>query len=189
MKLKIALKLKDYDHRLSARIAAPPDTTHPTMQLLSSVAKPGVIFALAATLALYGVLGGMTLLATFGLSVFVTLSACLLLKLIVRRVRPDTSYAQAQRKFSYSFPSGHSAGISGLLGAFALAMAPELPELWGAIAVGGALCIILFVAYSRVYLGAHYVSDVIAGIFLGLGGVLLCYTLLDTYINSINAWR
>ena len=187
--MKLAIKLRDYDHQLSARIAAQPGTIHSKMQLLSSVAKPGVVFALVATLTLYGALGGMALLVTFGLSVIVTLGACLLLKLIVRRVRPDTTYRQAHQRFSYSFPSGHTAGISGLLGAFAMAFAPELSEPWGAIAVGGALCIILFVAYSRVYLGAHYVSDVIAGIFFGIIGVFACYTLFSSYVDSINAWR
>ena len=59
-----------------------------------------------------------------------------------------------------SFPSGHAASAA----AFATGVAQELP---GAALPVGALA--AAVAYSRVYTGAHYPSDVAAGAALGIG--------------------
>ncbi len=86
-------------------------------------------------------------------------------KLISRRTRPNLELVPVIRRLarlpsSSSFPSGHSASAF----AFATGAAIERP----------ALAPILFplaaaVAYSRVYTGVHYPSDVIAGAAIGAG--------------------
>lgn len=84
-------------------------------------------------------------------------------KLLTRRPRPgmdDIPLVRRVRKAprSSSFPSGHSASAF----AFATGAAMELPAL--AVPLGP---LAAAVAYSRVYTGAHYPSDVIAGAALG----------------------
>jgi undecaprenyl-diphosphatase len=83
-----------------------------------------------------------------------------LVKLLVSRPRPDESLTEAG---GFSFPSGHSAMsmvVYGCLG-FALARACRgVPRV--AFAICGALLVVM-IGLSRIYLGVHYPSDVIAG--------------------------
>jgi membrane-associated phospholipid phosphatase len=90
-----------------------------------------------------------------------------LFKLIVGRARPELFSelgAYSLTPFAYdnlyaSFPSGHSAAVGAFFGAFSM-LAPRLRPLFlvGALMIGA----------SRVIVGAHYPSDVAAGLLLGL---------------------
>ncbi len=63
-----------------------------------------------------------------------------------------------------SFPSGHSTAAGAFFGAFAMVM-PQLRPLF--------LLLALLVGISRVVVGAHYPSDVAAGLLLGLWVALM----------------
>jgi undecaprenyl-diphosphatase len=63
------------------------------------------------------------------------------------------------RQDSWSFPSGHAAGVFALGTVIGLKVRRTLP-LMAAIA--------LAVAFSRVYIGVHYPLDVIAGSLIGI---------------------
>lgn len=79
------------------------------------------------------------------------------LKLLIARRRPAPRVVY-RRPRSSSFPSGHSASAF----AFAVAATRELPEAGPLL-----LPLAAMVAYSRVYLGVHYPSDVVAGSAFG----------------------
>jgi undecaprenyl-diphosphatase len=110
-------------------------------------------------------------LAGFGL-------AAILVKVEVARQRPPLPYA-ATAVDGYSFPSGHALGVTTALVISAWTVTRWLIRSWtGRIAVWTiAVVLIGGVGFSRVYLGVHYPSDVIAGWLLGMiwtGSVLTC---------------
>jgi undecaprenyl-diphosphatase len=78
-----------------------------------------------------------------------------------------------------SFPSGHSSGsmtIFGMLGAIVWLRRPGVrARTWTVLGFG---LLVLAVGFSRVFLGAHFPSDVIAGYCLGGGWLLAGCTLL-----------
>lgn len=74
---------------------------------------------------------------------------------------------------TWSFPSGHAAMSVAAYGFLALLVARELPapRRWIPYLAATLLCV--SIAFSRLYLGAHWLSDVLAGLTLGLFWVAL----------------
>jgi membrane protein DedA with SNARE-associated domain/membrane-associated phospholipid phosphatase len=92
------------------------------------------------------------------------------LKLTVARARPSALYAGIEQ---YSFPSGHATSAIVLYGFLAFLL---LQGRNAKVRVGGsaiAVAFILLIALSRLYLGAHWFSDVLAGLSVGLAWVAL----------------
>jgi undecaprenyl-diphosphatase len=99
-----------------------------------------------------------------------------LLKMGYNRPRPDLATVSTQ--FTASFPSGHamlSAVTFLTLGTLLAQLAPTRRLQIFAISV--ALFLTLIVGVSRLYMGVHYPSDVLAGWCLGAAWALLCSTL------------
>lgn len=81
----------------------------------------------------------------------------------IENKKPDTAGG-------YSFPSGHSQGSATLFSSLAI----WLKRRWMTVI---AIIVPLLVAFSRLYLGVHFPTDVIAGLALGVGFSFLCYYL------------
>jgi len=101
-----------------------------------------------------------------------------LVKVLVGRPRPHVEHLQAVS--GSSFPSGHSTQASAFWFSLVLAMrAAGMPPDRVRRAAGLAVLIVFSVALSRVYLGVHYPSDVIAGVLLGSAWALLVAACVD----------
>jgi undecaprenyl-diphosphatase len=73
----------------------------------------------------------------------------------------------------YSFPSGHATMSMVVYGLAAVLSAGELPPRWRMFPYITAALLIAGIALSRLYLGAHWLSDVAGGLALGLAWVAL----------------
>ena len=88
------------------------------------------------------------------------------LKMAFHRPRPVAYFGPTPT--TYSFPSGHAMGsvcFYGVLAAILAARASGRGAKWRIWM--GAVLLIGLIGYSRIYLGVHYPSDVIAGYFAG----------------------
>lgn len=98
-----------------------------------------------------------------------------LLKLFFHRARP-TILPHMVTEHSFSFPSGHATASTLLYGTLILVMAlffkEKTPRLIAQIIVG---LLIFSIVVSRIYLGVHYPSDVLAGVLFGSSWLLFTY--------------
>jgi len=90
------------------------------------------------------------------------------LKRYFARARPDVA-EMLRRASGYSFPSGHAMGSTILFATLSYLAIRALPRWrWKSAALAVGSTFIISVALSRVYLGVHWISDVGAGIIIGL---------------------
>jgi undecaprenyl-diphosphatase len=93
-------------------------------------------------------------------------------KALVERARPDieplASFA------STSFPSGHATAGAACYAAFALVLSRQRPRIVQTGIVAAAAAVAGAVAASRVLLGVHWLTDVVAGLALGWGWFAAC---------------
>lgn len=97
------------------------------------------------------------------------------LKGLFERKRPD--FADLE---TFSFPSGHAFGsavVYGLLAILAWRVLHRYP--WRGAVAGGLVLVFVAVGLSRVLLGKHYPSDVVAGWSLGLAWAFWCASVAD----------
>ena len=118
-------------------------------------------------------------------TVFVCLAGGLtlnvLMKLAFHRARPVLDDPLLTLS-SYSFPSGHVAGstiVYGLLVAWTFGRTRR--PLVRTLAVAGAAVAIALVAFTRMYLGVHYLSDVAAAFAEGVAWLALCLSALTAF--------
>jgi undecaprenyl-diphosphatase len=97
-----------------------------------------------------------------------------LFKLAIDRPRPDIE--TAVRVFTSSFPSGHatvSAVVYLTLGALMAHVTPD--RRLASFFLATAVALTILIGLSRIYLGVHYPTDVVAGWALGTAWALFCW--------------
>jgi undecaprenyl-diphosphatase len=103
------------------------------------------------------------------------------LKFLIRRRRPEGEWGGIYRNTDpHSFPSGHAAR------AFLIAVvASALGPVWAGILL---LIWAPLVALARVAMGVHYVSDVVAGMMVGILIALLGLAIYPPIVTWIHSW-
>lgn len=89
-------------------------------------------------------------------------------KRVIARPRPVSIYDGVAE---YSFPSGHAAMSVALYGFLAFLLAYGTPRPMRRMVAFAALTLVGLIAFSRVYLGAHWLSDVLAGLAFGVAWI------------------
>lgn len=137
----------------------------PVMKIITSLGNSGMIWIIITAVLLIpkqtrktGWLSACALLASL-------LINNILLKNLVARVRPyyavEGLLPLVRKPREFSFPSGHA----GSSFASAWVLYRRLPKKYGV----PALVLAILIAFSRLYVGVHYPTDVLAGVITGIG--------------------
>jgi membrane-associated phospholipid phosphatase len=111
------------------------------------------------------------------------------MKTIIGRARPlfEDPVAVGGGK---SFPSGHAMASTVVYGALLLVVLPALPRRWRPAAVVFTVALVLAIGFTRLALGVHYLSDVVAGHVLGLAWLAAATAAFSPLGNPVSgAWR
>ncbi len=103
------------------------------------------------------------------------------LKVLVGRVRPVVESPVAHAPGN-SFPSGHALGSMIVYGMLALVLLPGVRRKWRPLFLGLIGLIVALIGFSRIALGVHFLSDVLAGWLLGIAWI-------STTAYAFRVWR
>ncbi len=107
---------------------------------------------------------------------------CTAMKLLLARNRPPVGI-QETLETDYSFPSGHVTGTVALIGMLVVVVGMHQSDAVNRWLACAAVVVVAAVALSRLYLGVHWLTDVLAGVLLGAAaveiGAAMLYGLID----------
>ena len=120
-----------------------------------------------------------------GLVIFANLGIITLLNLLLKNIvsRPRPSDFRIIEESGYSFPSGHSMISMAFYGLLIYLIYKNFKNKyikWSLIVVLSLL--IILIGISRVYLGVHYLSDVLAGFLLAISYLIIYISVINKYI-------
>ena len=144
-------------------------------QLMSGASTVGsivvipVLFAIAIVVLLAKRRYGAALFLTIASGGALLLNG--LMKLYFHRPRPQLPWAHVQP--DYSFPSGHTMNSVAFYLALAVILWSIAGRRWGVAAVAGAAALCTLIGVSRIYLGYHYLTDVVGGALAGIAWLLI----------------
>src|SRR5258707_15673863 len=107
-----------------------------------------------------------------GLSFLIGLGLNQIILLFVHRVRPydaGVSHLIISKSADWSFPSDHATASIAIVAAFAVHGLPHRTLLFALLT--------LLIGWSRIFVGTHYLSDVLGGGFTGVVAALLVWAL------------
>lgn len=174
------LTVVDRDIAVWLHLHATPTLTD-AMKFISLLASWPVVMGICLFLAIYFVRNRSHYrLLALTLTIPVGMLLSVMLKFAFHRSRPtwDDPILMIE---SFSFPSGHAMAASllyGFLAAFGVRKAQAWR--WRVLAVLAAGMLVVLIGFSRLYLGVHYLSDVLAGMAAGSAWLALCLTVVGT---------
>jgi undecaprenyl-diphosphatase len=177
--------LVDVDFAVSRFLMAhtePPFTA--AMEVVSIAGSPITVLLLSLVLLLYFAWRrAWRIVVLFVVGVGGAELLDVILKLIFARPRP-TLPDPLLVLTSYSFPSGHAMGSMAFYGLLAYLAIRHLSTWRTRVGVAiGIVFLILLIGFSRMYLGVHYLSDVLAGYAAGFAWLVITITGVETIIR------
>jgi membrane-associated phospholipid phosphatase len=102
------------------------------------------------------------------------------------RARPVFDVAVWHQMTEPGFPSGHSIAAVMCFGLLAYLIVPKISSrFWKAVVIVTAGLIILYIGFSRLFVGDHYLTDVLAGYALGVALCGFVYTLVELIAGQL----
>ncbi len=106
-----------------------------------------------------------------------------LLKNLIQRPRPQ-EYRLIE-EYGYSFPSGHSMVSVAFYGLIAYLIWKKLENKKGRYILSTIFAILpILIGFSRIYLGVHYTSDVLAGLLLSVSYLIIFTTIIKSDVEK-----
>ena len=171
------------DHAVGQRLVADPGSIGWDIAVVVSFVASGLVVALCAVVAaawtawhLRRPAGAIAIMAAPAIAGMIEV----VLKSVVGRARPVTAVLSGESGNGY--PSGHVTGFAALVVAVYVVWVLERSDTTAAERRSAGLLVgssIVLVAWSRVALGAHYMSDTVGGVLLGISVGVLCPWLSD----------
>ncbi len=93
-------------------------------------------------------------------------------KVIVDRPRP-VLLDPVHSAHGKSFPSGHAMSSTVVYGCLLLVFLPGVARRWRPWLIGGTVSLVVAIAFTRLALGVHFLSDVVGGVVLGVAWLAL----------------
>jgi len=168
----------DFDRSVSLAIHGLDSSfIHFTMRLLTAIGSLPVVIAVLALVIVSAVRRGDRR-AVYSLLVVSVASEVLnwMLKHLVARPRP-TLFEEIATLHTYSFPSGHAMTGAAVYGMIGVVLAREYPRFRRPLAVAVPTLVIL-IGVSRIFLGVHWPTDVLAGWAAGMALMLVGFAAL-----------
>jgi len=159
--------LTRFDHAVASLVKLLPDWLSPLMKLATFIGEPAIIVGVAVSVGVLAMAKRAPRVTIAEACALVAFAGNTGIKYLVHRTRPETLFVQNMKIKSYSFPSGHAFGSMVIYGLLAYLAYTKLPQPWNAWAAIILALLILLIGTSRVYLGAHFPSDVVIGWLLG----------------------
>ena len=162
------------------------DTTLPIAKFITNLG--GVCFLISLTIISFItciVLKRKLIGAFIVLNIMISSGLNQILKHIVQRPRP-TEYRLIDET-GYSFPSGHSMVSAAFYGLFIYLIFKNVKNKyikW--ISIITLSILIILIGGSRIYLGVHYTSDVLAGFFISISYLIIYTSIINDYLPNKN---
>lgn len=152
------------------------DTFRDAALVWEDVTQPWVLYTLGALVCVWtwrrhayttrALWAAATMAVGWGLSAVI--------KILVQRARPEVD-EPIHLSSGYSFPSGHATNATIAVTTVIVLVWPLLSTRWRPVAVVLGTLVVTITCLDRVFVGAHFPSDVIAGVLLGFGLVMASY--------------
>lgn len=168
-------------------------------QLISKYLISDKITPIAKTITWFGGVIGIIILAIIAtlafkdkkvkICIWINLITITLLNQILKRIiqRPRPNEFRIIEESGYSFPSGHSMVSAAFYGFFIYLIFVRLKSKKLKIFLISLLSLLIFcIGISRIYLGVHYTSDVIAGFSISISYLTVFTSIVNDYLDKPN---
>ena len=156
------------------------DTITPIAKFITNFG--GVIYLPIISLILFFIIKNRKI----GLGIFINLCLAAILNIILKNIvqRPRPTEFRLINEQGYSFPSGHSMASTAFYGFLIYLIYKNIKNKYLKISLITLLSILIFlIGTSRIYLGVHYTSDVLAGFFISISYLIIFINFFNKFID------
>lgn len=161
------------DAHLERLVRRLPDWLSLCMRFLSFIGRPVFTIVTAIAIGAYALFVDNPLLLLSAIIAGATFALNSIIKLLVRRPRPDGYTAEKVLLPTYSFPSGHASSCVVIFGLLGMVVYSLLPVGWNIVSAIVFSVAIIGIGISRVYRSAHWPTDVLIGWIVGGTGLTI----------------